>query len=62
MINQLRLDDLLARDINVQWFEAVAVIQAVCRQGAAGSRSAAGFPGAHDIVLHGDCPACKAGA
>lgn len=50
MIQQIRLDDLLARDIDVKWFEAIAVIQAVCRQGL-GNASGAGFPGADDIVL-----------
>jgi hypothetical protein len=49
MTQQLRLDDLLARDIDVKWFEAVAVIQAVCRH--AGSAVTADFPAAYDIFL-----------
>jgi hypothetical protein len=51
MTHQLRLDDLLARDIEVKWFEAVAVIQAVCRHAASGSAVTADFPSAHDIFL-----------
>ncbi len=51
MIHQLRLDDLLARETDIRWFEAVAVIQAVCRQGITASAATADFPGAHDIVL-----------
>jgi hypothetical protein len=51
MIQQIRLDDLLAREIDVRWFEAVALIQAVCRQGLASNGSGAGFPSAADIVL-----------
>jgi hypothetical protein len=51
MIQQIRLDDLLAREIDVRWFEAVALIQAVCRQGLAANGSGAGFPSAADIVL-----------
>jgi hypothetical protein len=51
MIQQIRLDDLLAREIDVRWFEAVALIQAVCRQGLASSGSGASFPSAADIVL-----------
>ena len=30
--DQIRLDDLLARDVSVQWFEGVALVQALCRQ------------------------------
>jgi hypothetical protein len=48
-LNQIRLDDLLARDLDVQWFEGVALVQAVCRQVMAGG--AAGFPPASEIVL-----------
>jgi hypothetical protein len=51
MIQQIRLDDLLAREVDVRWFEAVALIQAVCRQGLASNGSGASFPSAADIVL-----------
>ena len=30
--NQIRLDELLARQLDVQWYEGVAIVQAVCRQ------------------------------
>ena len=31
-INQIRLDELLARQVDVQWYEGVAIVQAICRQ------------------------------
>ena len=29
---QMRLEDLLGREVTIRWFEGVALIQAVCRQ------------------------------
>jgi hypothetical protein len=31
MQNHIRLDDLLSRNVNVQWFEGVALVQSACR-------------------------------
>jgi hypothetical protein len=47
-----RLDDILARDVGIQWAEAVALVQATCRQVLA--TGAAGFPTAAQIVLDGE--------
>lgn len=51
MLQQIRLDDVLARDIEVPWMEGVALVQAVCRQVLDGSSSAGGFPSAAGIIL-----------
>jgi hypothetical protein len=48
------LDDLLARDVSVQWFEGVALVQALCRQLSAASGSDGVFPGASQIRLLSD--------
>jgi hypothetical protein len=48
---RLRLDDLLARDIEVQWFEGVALVQAVCRQILTDRSGPSGFPASTDILL-----------
>ena len=49
--DQIRLDDLLARDVSVQWFEGVALVQALCRQLSARSGADGVFPGASQITL-----------
>ena len=48
----VRLDTMLARDTTLQWAEAVAIVQAVCRQLVA--TGASGFPATSQIVLYGD--------
>ena len=48
----LGLDAMLARDVTLQWAEAVAIVQAVCRQLV--TTGASGFPASSQIVLHGD--------
>jgi hypothetical protein len=52
--NQLRLADLLARQVDVQWFEGVAIVQAVCRQLLATGASNDEFPGATQIGISAD--------
>ena len=52
--DQIRLDDLLARDVSVQWFEGVALVQALCRQLSARSGADGVFPGASQITLASD--------
>ena len=52
--DQIRLDDLLARDVSVQWFEGVALVQALCRQLSARSGADNMFPGASQITLASD--------
>ena len=52
--DQIRLDDLLARDVSVQWFEGVALVQALCRQLSAQSAADVMFPGASQITLASD--------
>ena len=47
-----RLDTMLARDMTLQWAEAVAIVQAVCRQLV--TTGASGFPATSQIVLYGD--------
>jgi outer membrane biosynthesis protein TonB len=51
MLNQLRLDDLLARDVIPRWFEGVAVVQLICRQLRAQGTAISGFPRAGDIRI-----------
>ena len=50
-MSQLRLDDLLARDVAVEWFEGVAVLQLTCRALRAQGGSGSGFPSAADILV-----------
>ena len=50
-MSHLRLDDLLARDVAVEWFEGVAVLQLTCRALGAQGRSGSGFPSAADILV-----------
>ena len=52
--DQIRFDDLLARDVSVQWFEGVALVQALCRELSARSGSETQFPGASQIALGAD--------
>ena len=47
-----RLDTMLVRDPKLHWAEAVAIVQAVCRQLV--TTGASGFPATSQIVLHGD--------
>ena len=51
--NQLRVEDLLGRDLTVRWFEGVALIQAVCRDQLE-RHTADVFPMAAEILLHLD--------
>ena len=53
MQTQRRLDDILDRDIGIQWFEGVALVQAVCEQVLAHGRADA-FPSAADIAVEPD--------
>jgi outer membrane biosynthesis protein TonB len=47
----LRLDDVLARDVAVQWFEGVAIVQSTCRALRAQDGNGSGFPSAADILV-----------
>lgn len=49
--NQIRLDELLGRDVVVRWYEGVALVQAVCRQLLDGDGSTEVFPTASEILL-----------
>jgi hypothetical protein len=53
MQTQHRLDDILARDITIQWFEGTALVQAVCEQVLTHGRADA-FPSAADIAVDAD--------
>ena len=54
--SRIRLDDLLGRDLTVQWFEGVAVVQEVCRQILAFGSAQSGFPSLAEVFLcaHGE--------
>ncbi len=52
--DQIRLDDVLARDVSVQWFEGVALVRALCRQLSARSGADGMFPVASQITLASD--------
>ena len=52
--DQIRLDDLLTRDVSVQWFEGVALIQALCRQLSPRSGADGMFPDPSQITLASD--------
>ena len=52
--NRIRLDELLARQVDVQWFEGVAVVQAICRQLLAKRAVSDEFPGPTQIGLSAD--------
>ena len=49
----LGLDDILQREITTDWFEGVAVIQAVCRAVPGISTSGTGFPTRQADFTHG---------
>jgi hypothetical protein len=53
MQTQRRLDDILGREIGLQWFESIALVQAVCEQVLAHGSSDA-FPSAADIAVDAD--------
>ena len=46
----LRVDDILSREISIQWTEAVALVGAACRQMVA--TGAPGFPAASQVVVY----------
>jgi len=52
--NQIRLDELLARQVDVQWYEGVAIVQAVCHQLLEKGVSNREFPAATQIGLRTD--------
>ena len=53
---RIRLDDLLGRDLIVEWFEGVAIVQEVCRQILAFGSAQRGFPSPAEVFLcaHGE--------
>ena len=53
MDTQRRLDDILGRDIGLEWFEAVALVQAVCAQ-LLTVGPADVFPSAADVAVGAD--------
>ena len=52
--NQIRLDELLARQVDVQWYEGVAIVQAVCHQLLAQGVSNGEFPAVTQIGIRTD--------
>jgi hypothetical protein len=52
--NQIRLDELLARQVEVQWYEGVAIVQAICNQLLAQGDSNGDFPAVTQIGLRTD--------
>lgn len=52
--NQIRLDELLARQVEVQWYEGVAIVQAICHQLLAQGGSNGDFPAVTQIGLRTD--------
>ena len=51
---QMRLEELLGREVTIRWFEGVALIQAVCRQLLAHEGHHDAFPTAAEILLAAD--------
>jgi len=49
--NQIQLDQLLGRQVDVQWYEGVAIVQAICRQLLASGVSKGEFPVAAQIGI-----------
>ena len=51
---QMRLEELLGREVTIRWYEGVPIIQAVCRQliGHDGEKDV--FPNAMEILLAAD--------
>jgi hypothetical protein len=52
--NQIRLDELLAHNVDVQWFEGVAIVQATCRQLLESGAPNGEFPSAAQIGISVD--------
>ena len=52
--NPIWLDDLMARDVALEWFESVALIQAVCKQIIEEGEEPDSFPTTADVVLNAD--------
>ena len=52
--NPIRLDDLMTRDVAVEWFESVALVQAVCKEIIEAGKEPDGFPTAADLLLQPD--------
>ena len=48
---RIALDDLLGRNLTVQWFEGVAIVQGVCRQLLADASSERGFPSLSGVYV-----------
>jgi hypothetical protein len=51
---QMRLEELLGREVTIRWFEGVTLIQAVCRQLLAHDGRHDAFPTAAEILLAAD--------
>jgi len=52
--NQIRLDELLARQVEVQWYEGVAIVQAICHQLLAQGVSTGEFPAVTQVGIRTD--------
>ena len=52
--NGIWLDELMGRDVAVEWFESVALIQVVCKQIIEEGEEPDGFPAAADLLLKAD--------
>ena len=52
--NPIWLDDLMTRDVAVEWFESVALVQAVCKEIIEAGKEPDGFPTAADLLLQPD--------
>src|SRR4030095_9566436 len=52
--NQIRLDELLARQVEVQWYEGVAIVQALCHQLLAQGISPSEFPAVTQVGIRTD--------
>ena len=50
-MDQIRLDDVLGRATDVQWFEGIAVVQLICRTWRAQGMNDSSFPGAADVII-----------
>jgi hypothetical protein len=48
--NPMRLDDVLSRDLRLQWFEGVAIVMAICRQ-LIEARRTDGFPPEQAVAI-----------
>ena len=51
---QMRLEEMLGREVTIRWFEGVSLIQAVCRQLLAHEKHHDAFPTAAEILLAAD--------